>query len=165
MMVSSLFEPNILKEYIKLPQYLTLIFSFISVFLLIIGAFVFYALYFFVLCIFVTTMILFIYLKNRKVYGKKLLVKETEYSLYSITNKHIFSFLKSEVNFLKMKVLFNGPGMYSFTKECLIICKSQRMYEELVSYDILENISYWNNREAIIVQNPELIMFLEKTQN
>lgn len=150
------FDKELLDYYIKAPKVIACIFSAISIIFLLIAFCDLVFLYFFGIALIITLIFVFTYLSHTKKYGNKIAILEDELKIYSIHNVLLYSFKKDSCKQTNQIVLFDGPRASFIKKHCLIFYQDEDIGAEI------EYRSYWNVKNVLIIQNPDLIVRLMK---
>lgn len=142
-------------HYIVGPKYMCWIFSIITIILLGctigINKKIVYIFCFFLFC---TSIFVWIYVFNCRVYGRRLCVNDGVITLYSRHGKMLRSFKISRCFQQKCIVKFYYPKNVCKKIECLVLSCSPETQEEL------EYGSYWNEEKMLIISNPILIQII-----
>ena len=88
----------------------------------------------------------------------KVFIQDDHIEVYTYREAFLTSFYLEECKMVKTRVAFpKGTKGFSFDplEECLVIYRAE---EDI--YDKMEYYSYWNEKNILIVQNPELITVL-----
>ena len=149
-----LLEKELVNHYIVYPKYVAWFFMIISVILLIFSLINSVLWIVFFLFLFVTVIFLMLYFFNKKVYGNKIVIEENVFQLYNMNGKLLRVISLNDMKRSKHIINFYGPRNYCNKKECLIF------FQNLTLYEGMEYKSYWKDKNILIVQNPELILFL-----
>ena len=150
----NIFDRDMLDYYIKGPQYVSCVFSAISIVLLICSIINNVIWYLFCVSAFIAGVAVVFYFYCRNMYGYKISINENILFVYKINGKLLRTLKIDNLNVAKEIVLFRGP-YNSFIKKKVLI-----LYKYIDVYSGMEYRSYWNDVRILFIQNQELIDLL-----
>lgn len=164
MVFYNLFDEEKVFDSTKLSKYIVFVISLICLSFLIIYLFtlnLIYIVLFFALVL-GDVLMLFRWFLYKQMYARKITIETDSLKLFSTNNKAIRQYNISDIKAEKREMVFNnGPysdySKYAKTAKCVCLV----LYKDIELYENMEYISYWNDENMLIIQNPELISKLE----
>ena len=91
---------------------------------------------------------------------RKICIAKDGITLYSVFNKRIREYRYIEYSHVFHKITFIyanvNTSVFDRTSECLVLYRDMELYEGMEYRD------YWNDKNILIIQNPEAIAEVEK---
>ena len=156
-----LFEKDKIFGYVKGPLIFSLLFLIASISLFVCGFFNRY-MFAFSCLLFLPSILLFVTaVRGYKRYGRKITVDEQGVTVYTAKEKAFHCYKYNEYNAKRHIIKLDYAGgsnnrIESFHKECLVLYRDMELYEGMEYRD------YWNDKNILIIQNPEAIAEVEK---
>lgn len=146
------------KHNIIYPKYVLIFFVVVNFILLVLSLFIKIIFVFSGMCFFIVLIFSALYLLNSRKYGSRIYLDNNQIQVLDNKGKLLKTFEKNNIFIEKINVLFDWVAPKLIRKECLLISNKK---ESLVSNEI-EYRSYWKNPNIVIIQDPELILYLER---
>ena len=152
----NLIDKKLKDYYIKGHRYMFLACLCVSLVFSVLSIFYIVALVLLVIFAIITLIFFITWNINKKMYGKKLLCENDVITIYNHKNLKINDFKLDTLKKKNIKIAFNEYPKFSY-KSCLVL------YLNIEPYENMEYRSYWNDKNIVIIQNPELIENINKT--
>ena len=140
------------------PKYILIFFVVVNFILLVLSLFIKIIFVFSGMCFFIVLIFSTLYFSNLRKYGLRIKLDNNQIQAIDSKGKILKTFEKNNIFIEKINVLFDWVAPKLIKKECLLISNKK---ESFVSNEI-EYRSYWKNPNFVIIQNPELILYLEQ---